>query len=158
MARQIVEVTIDGRDYQIANLDPFVSFRILTRLTKMAAPSAGKLADSVGSAAGKGSNLLESDLGGEAVGLVLEQLAERLDEGELEKTLRELLGAVLIVTEGGAPRKLNPLMDLAGEVPHMLTIAAEVIKVEFGGFLPLARSIASRLSPAKSSKSQSLTT
>ncbi|MNS39533.1 hypothetical protein D3C72_718200 [compost metagenome] len=152
MAREIVDVTVNDVPYQIANLDPFVSFRILTRLTKLAAPSAGKLADKVGGAAGKGANLLDADLGSEAIAAVLEELADRLDETELEKTLRELLGAVMIVTPGGSPRKVNPLMDFAGEVPQMIAVAVEVIRVEYGGFLPLARSIASRLKPATSSK------
>lgn len=127
MARDIVEVELDGSTYSITKIDPFKSFRIFTRLTKIVAPAGSKLAEA-GLKSKGAEELLQRDVSWFVE--VVQELADRLDEAELEKTLRELLEPVM--KDG---RKLNPLVDFAGDVPLMLRVAAEVIRVEYGGFL-----------------------
>lgn len=130
MAREAVTVTIDGKSFTIHQIDPFKSFRIFTRLTKLAAPAGGRLAEAAASAKVSGKNLLDADVGSGWFADALREVAEGLDEETLEKTLRELLAPVQL--DG---RNINFMTDFAGEVPLMLRVAAEVIRVEFGGFL-----------------------
>ena len=133
--RETVEVTVNDRPYQITQMEPFKSFRILTRLTKMAAPVAGRLA---GSASGGKKDVLSLDLSGDWFVGALKELADGLDEAELEKTIKELLSVVLT----GDGKSLSTLY-FSGEVPHMLAVAAKVLEVEYGGFLPLIASLKS---------------
>lgn len=130
MAREAVTVTLEGKSFTIHQIDPFKSFRIFTRLTKLAAPAGGRLAEATLAAKASGKALLDADVASGWFADALREVAEGLDEDTLEKTLRELLAPVQI--EG---RNLNFMTDFAGDVPLMMRVAAEVVRVEYGGFL-----------------------
>lgn len=126
MARNPVDVVIDGHTFTIYTIDPFASLRIFTRLTKLLAPAAGKLAEAGASA---GDEQASVSWFVDALG----SLSERLDPEVVETVVRDLLENVQI--DG---RKLSIAGDFVGEVPRMLRVAAEVARVEYGGFLKFA--------------------
>lgn len=141
MAKELRQVVVGDRSYEIGQMNPFKSLRIFTRLTKMIAPSAGKALDGMS---------LDTEVGAEAFGKLLEALGDRLDENAMEQTVRELLENVMY--EG---RKVEPIVHFMGDVPHMLAVAAKVLEVEYGGFLPFVRSLLSSAREASGSASQS---
>lgn len=139
--REPVQKVIDGEQYTFCLLPPRQSIRLLTRILKIIGPALG--------GALSGSNvesIMDLDIN---PGVIVSQLCNRLDEGDVEYIIDMLLSQVLCSGKGDLSKVFD--QHFAGRLPHLLKVVGSALEVQygdfFGGKLDIANLLKSRATP-----------
>ena len=147
--RAPVDVTIDGRRFEITPMGAFRGLAVVERIGKVLAPAVGKLA--AGGPEGEGGkDALD------ALAESLASLADRLDGATLEWLCRELANDTLCQTEQGGMVPLKGVFDryFAGEYALLMAWAKAALEVNFGPLGDVLNGLgASRAGSAAAAKS-----
>lgn len=117
------EREIDGHSITITMLPPDQALKILTRLVKVVGEPLAVFAEAGG---------LEAAVTGDLIKKSVQALAEKLDEDDVVKTVKELMECVLI---GGKQGKQVFNAHFAGNLGHLFKVLQAVLEVQYGDFL-----------------------
>lgn len=150
MARKTEEKEIDGIRFEVTQLDPKRSQRLLLRIMGHLSHAMGKAMAGVSGDPEKGLSLETMDLDFSKVGQAIPALFERLTPDEFEGIQKELLTYARAQRPGGEWVQLWPAFDLVmGEEPATpftgFKVALFAFEVNYGNFSGVLADHARRL-------------
>lgn len=136
--RAIKEVTIGEIEYKITPMNPIKATKVLTRVLKIIGKPLAKLIGNSKKSA-PGESLLDAELGEGLIGEAIEALVERLDEGEVERLIKELINKDYVTySEDGEFKKLVNVDGHFGEVESglmgMFSLVKSVLEANYSDF------------------------
>lgn len=134
--------------FYIRPLDPFLSVNLLGDLTKTLSPIAGKAsAAAVGGDKGKGKqSIFDTELNAASIEGIFTAIAENVDGAKIESLIKRILNeqyvSVRLPGQEAVRLTREVIAELfTGNAQDMLMLAFEVLKVNYGGFTKLFRSL-----------------
>lgn len=142
------EYTQGDNLFYIRPMDPFSSVNLLGDLTKTLSPIAGKAsAAAVGGDKGKGKqSILDAELNAASIEGIFTAIAENVDGAKIESLLKRILNEQYISVRVSGQEAVRLTREViaelfTGNAQDMLMLAFEVLKVNYGGFTKLFRSL-----------------